>query len=584
MPEELVYRIHPSIGVARLGDAQGDNDFFVGPEVPGLTPPGPRKKDGFILRQAARFRIYAYRRQGATLVPDGEARAGVGNVVAIRWRVHLANRKAAFFQFDGLKGEPGKYHDGADSSPRPRRNAGPAPDWEIVPEPQEISGRSSTPVRFDEASGGHWPRNAAGKAAIDYLGELRTDADGRLLVLGGRGESASTISPPAGLPHYANNPTWLDDTSDGPVTADVVVNDGGVERVVPVGDDGKAWVLVGPPDFAPEITSVVTLYDLLADMAARKLELPDEAVYSSALAWLKALNDELRGGETRLTRYRPDYVRDVFPVLERALQFRWVHQRAASVHVDAMTDPALADPTSIGEEARLHVFRRLREPGKPFSAGQTMPRLLGDEPYDDFAEAPNRRRLPITRTQFAILERWRDGAFDAPATVPIPGRARSVDPADVTPWGLDRAALEGCVGGAFYPGIEAGWQIRHEDLFIAPFRIRHGAPSTFLTENDVVRAGHFSRQMAIPWQADFMDCKQETHQGAPELRGVWGWWPSQRPDDVRLVGQGAMIPWARGAVGDGHEWMRVNWAKLGFVLRVGTTEDFVETDRDPSLA
>jgi hypothetical protein len=577
--EDLVYRIHPAIGVARVGDARGDGDFFVGPEVPGLTPPGPRKAQGAVLRQAARFRVFAYRREGTSLILHGEVRPGVEDVVEIRWQVHLANRKAAFFQFDGLRGESGRHHEGDDMAPRPRRNVGPPADWEIDPGPRPISSRSTAPVRFDAASGGRWPRDANGHAAIDYLGELRTDADGHLLVLGGRGTSVSTISPPAMLPHYANNPTWLDDVSDGPVTAAVVVSRGGVEREIPVDDDGKAWVLVGPPDFAPEITSVVTLYDVLVDMAARHLDVPDESVYSGPLAWLKALNDELRGGATSLATYRPDYVRDVFPAFERAVQYRWVHERAATAHFDAMSDPALADPTPAAEQARLQIFRRLRRPGAPFAPRQTMPRLLGDEPYEDFPQAEHRRRLAVTRTQFAMLERWRDGHFDAPATVPVPGRARPVDPAAITPWGLDEAALQNCVGGAFYPGIEASWQIRHPELFIAPFRIRHGARSTFLTDDDVVRAGHFSRQMAVPWQADFMDCHQELHAGSPETTGVWGWWPSQRPDDVRIVGEPSMVPWVREGLAD-HEWMVANWGKQGFVLRVGTTDEFVEQTGD----
>ena len=31
---------------------------------------------------------------------------------------------------------------------------------------------------------------------------------------------------------------------------------------------------------------------------------------------------------------------------------------------------------------------------------------------------------------------------------------------EITPEGLDRAALEPCVGGAFFPGLEAGWMMR----------------------------------------------------------------------------------------------------------------------------
>jgi hypothetical protein len=32
----LIYRIHPAVGVARVGDSP--DDFFVGPEAPGVRP------------------------------------------------------------------------------------------------------------------------------------------------------------------------------------------------------------------------------------------------------------------------------------------------------------------------------------------------------------------------------------------------------------------------------------------------------------------------------------------------------------------------------------------------------------------
>ena len=207
-----------------------------------------------------------------------------------------------------------------------------------------------------------------------------------------------------------------------------------------------------------------------------------------------------------------------------------------------------------------------------------MPRLLGDEPYEDFAESPNRRRLALTHTQHALLTRWRDGAFTPATGTLTPGAFRAPAKLDITPWGLDRAALEACVGGAFYPGIEAGWQMRHEDLFGAPFRIKHGAPSSYLTDTSVVAAGHFSRQMAVPWQADFMDCKiEQSDATTSELRGKWGWWPAQRPDDV--PGPTAqMLSWTRGS-DNSHAWMVANWHKLGFVLRVGQSDQFAESGR-----
>src|SRR4051812_15934252 len=92
--ERLVYRIHPGIGVARVGSSP--TDWFIGPEAPGVAPlpTGPfRDVHGLIKRQAARFRIFEYR-----FAADGKL-AGLREITAadasIVWTVRLVNRKAA---------------------------------------------------------------------------------------------------------------------------------------------------------------------------------------------------------------------------------------------------------------------------------------------------------------------------------------------------------------------------------------------------------------------------------------------------------------------------------------------------------
>src|SRR6478609_5564787 len=68
--------IHPSIGIARVGNSQ--SAYFVGPEAPGWTPGvDERFKDaeGRVVKE---------------LTLDD---------AAIEWRVHVANRKAGWYQF-----------------------------------------------------------------------------------------------------------------------------------------------------------------------------------------------------------------------------------------------------------------------------------------------------------------------------------------------------------------------------------------------------------------------------------------------------------------------------------------------------
>jgi hypothetical protein len=88
-----------------------------------------------------------------------------------------------------------------------------------------------------------------------FLGEIAMQSDGRLLVLGGHGRSGSDPLQPRldiKFGHFADNDNWYDDIADGPVTATIELADG-------TRAEATAWVIVGPPDFAPGITNLITL-------------------------------------------------------------------------------------------------------------------------------------------------------------------------------------------------------------------------------------------------------------------------------------------------------------------------------------
>ena len=100
----------------------------------------------------------------------------------------------------------------------------------------------------------------------------------------------------------------------------------------------------------------------------------------------------------------------------------------------------------------------------------------------------------LTPIQYAHMQRWKDGNYTNDwAGVPAPQ-------ADVTPDGLDRAALEACVGGAFFPGIEAGGldPRRPARSSTAP---NYAEASGSTTPSS--RPGASRMAMALPWQADF---------------------------------------------------------------------------------
>ena len=113
-----------------------------------------------------------------------------------------------------------------------------------------------------------------------------------------------------------------------------------------------------------------------------------------------------------------------------------------------------------------------------------------------------------------------------------------------------------------------------------------------------ISAGHFSRQMAVPWQADFAACALvQSHQM------LFGWWPAQRPDSVfpdekTATQNTGKLPWSRatkvwpeegGAAPTGNEMVK-HWFEFGFVVRKELdatvrppTDVFFETEREKSV-
>jgi hypothetical protein len=170
---------------------------------------------------------------------------------------------------------------------------------------------------------------------------------------------------------------------------------------------------------------------------------------------------------------------------------------------------------------------------------------------------PNGTNATLTRIQHKMIEMWKNGAT-VPGSVPSPG-----DP--ITPEGLTRAALEPCVGGAFFPGIEASWKVRDVFPFVEPFRL----------DAAQVHPGDVTSQMSLPWQSDFLDCAVEPSTDAAE---DLVWWPAQRPIDVLRPGSNTYVPWARttanGTQPMSMEQMIAGWGDLGFVLEAnGRFED-----------
>ena len=506
MSDIKTIKIHPAIGIARVGNSP--DEYFVGPEIPGVNePPTGGYKDAQmrVKRQAARFRIFGYDENGNVVKEITAADA------EIKWTLHLANKKAAWKQFDGL------------NTNAPLRNASEKNRTKLVIDPGERRlNKINSKALFD--TGTFYDK-------IVPLGEMRMDSKGHLLVLGGFGNSGPRKNEQ--LTTYANNNGWHDDVSDGPVTVSVKLKGASkFTHALP------AWVVCPPPDFAPPLGNVITLYDTLLQVAIDKLGylIPDE----------------------------PSFTKDIYPILSKANNMKWVSMMMWKMHHKHGSKPGSMEskhqvmedimPLITDAAFRKKVFDKLCDPNNPLAGEDNdMPMLWSDYYHTQIRDNGEPRNEALCRWQYDYLEKWAGGYFHNDwVGFPIPSST-------ITPQGLDKAALENCVGGAFYPGIEVSWYVRDLYGFIGPFRLSHS----------LLSAGDITKQMAVPWQADFYDCQQDE-----EL----AWWPAQRPDDVFVDGTIHMHKWTRWHVTD-YQGMVDKWHHLGFVVKKGS--EYLETERNP---
>ena len=146
------YSLHPSVGVARLGNSEGQ--FYLAPDQIGGLPfeadesgnkidsPVSQFKDveGRIRRQGQPFKILDDQNNELTLKSDG--------VKVISWTVHIANKKAAWYEFNELQGNLLFGEENSYSQRKtPWRNAnydGDRRNLIIDPGPRTISGGASS--------------------------------------------------------------------------------------------------------------------------------------------------------------------------------------------------------------------------------------------------------------------------------------------------------------------------------------------------------------------------------------------------------------------------------------------------------
>lgn len=573
-----------------------------------------RDAAGALKRQAQRFRIYQYDDAAAAAQYPYQGQVQeitLGSVVDgktvtdIVWTVHLANKKANCWQLmeslpPGTPSPPpvvgsltwymngllppmrNPTFAGTDDPADPQRLA----SLVVDAGPRAIHGANAARIRFDGATTPSWYQPGAGIQPLpDYpvsfpadhfpqlyspsgtpvqeLGALETDAQGRLIVLGGQGTATGWEQNGQAflLSDDVNNDGWFDDTADGPVQATLVFSDGSTLAL-----ESTAWVVSTDPAFAPQIRNAITLWDEVYDTWLCCFGL-DPSIYNGP-----CMPQDDSGFNTS---YQPSFDDDVLPLFRSASLQMFVtslnstaigsHQRLAGITADS--DPART----------LNVPSYIRNPypngGQLQTGAPMMPLALGDT---------GASYLTLTKTQYFFLNQWFQGKYNKAPGTPLTAGEQ-----------LDKNVLTNCLGGRFSPGIDLTFVVRdvafynpntQKDPNIGPFRVNAAqlnyAQATksqpFLGVGYIpertdthVEPGDVGKFVALPWHTDYNSCA--THLPSPNPGGditnpdqvfdgrnttlLWSW-PAQRPVSVYnyqdLVAANGALPQQRFSVrGDG---------------------------------
>jgi len=507
--------IYPPIGVMRVGNSE--NEYFIGPLVdePEIKPDpyAYRDKTGAIKRQAAQFRIYGLNAAGRAVKELTMENAN------ITWHSHLANQKSSWYQFQIALDIPDANN--PEIPPSLLRNIDVKNRKKLL-----IDGGKNKISEPNVTEGNKFKGKFFGERV--YLGEMHTDENGRLIMLGGHGKSKNVDNNRAIT--FANNEGWHDDMSDGPVTAKVEY-EGVALNVDP------AWVICAPPDYAPMQKSVRTMWDMMRSVAveAEMMERPA----------------------------RPSFKKDILPIFERMTNLQWVNAGFAGAfgwggqfnYTNLEWVNKLNDPSSANLELRRTIsnnFRRFDQSGS--TAPQLWPWLYGDAVAIPSQGSP-RQHATLSKLQLSFLDQWVEGDFDAdfidmtgcPHIAPV----KTIDdyPIAEQPDMLTKAAMDFCLADAFHPGCEMTWPMRTSGMYSEPFRLKHAPKEPKTDYNyygstmnmDVLTMpagpllggqvpGGVTRWMAVPWQTDTASCRDGyTSTYDPYLPTFW---PARVPNNI----------------------------------------------------
>jgi hypothetical protein len=625
-------RIHPGIGIARLGNS---DEFYIGPEAPGVVVdpggsngPGPnggtyRDSAARLKRQAQRYRVYAYDADDKVVA---ELTSDSGLVQTMRWRVHVRNMKAANYAFEGA------YLFDPDKLRNPSIQPGMKPierDKLIIdPGVHTIASGQAGPVvmKGDVFGGiekgalpgelrfeGFTPRDPSKEVEVTYkaakdieLGQLRLDSKDRLLFVPapGKGECVTTpkvvlsnpsdtMTPPNGPEDgknpltnqfaYFNIPGWWDDTCGGEIDVTVTLKDGTVlstrDNVTSATDEGTrnpragAWIVTAPPKFAPHMYHVVSILDRVYEA------FPEAYPYA---------------------KQKTNFYRDVYPIFAKAVNYSWVNAAAGGVTPetkDAAHGPkqpgnllnneymaAFTDPGETSKATRQMIYALMRHaPGK---RGRLVDSLMPPPP-----ERPTSWKndeFKRSEEDFKMPKLW--GTGGKPAQNKQLGLSLPDQFLSLTDWQLNH--LKEWADGNFDVGVPP------KPVALETFPLAEQPHALDSSALEPTIGGGFHPGIEFPYLIIYRENFAEAfrvnkgiepgsvaaYMSSPWQGDFWScdvlWWPTQRPDVVfeydKKNRTRTYKEWFRGydehgeplSSTDGYQQMAYAWPKLGMVLPV----------------
>ncbi|WDF54204.1 LodA/GoxA family CTQ-dependent oxidase [Mucilaginibacter sp. KACC 22063] len=597
------FRIYPSIGVARLGNgpAQQDQVTF-SPDIPWenlyKTDENYLTETGQIRKQAQRFYIYECDESGRPFKQVDPAQ------YTIKWTAEVANKKPFWYDFNNsldlsiisenrnLSPEfaINKIAPGIGATQRNpnvldmsiRMPGGYDYRKELVNRPDavtvdEVNNRQVLEGEFPFKKGGV-SKLAASIDTTDKtvnLGTVEYD-NGTLIFYAADGISAA-LNPSDLNTDFADNSNWYDDICDGRITAVITSKaDGATYELTDA--NSAAWVTTAPPDYAPQINPISTMYDIISG----------------------ASEDEFQS-EFSL----------VFPLMYRLYRMQWVNlgdflAPSFKETVDKLTADGkfkyLYQNTPEAKPVREQVFNLFRDPAYPYNNEPVIP-SSSTTSISNRGSGLDELKLPYypgdginypgsPAQWFAIppllydkMRQWKDGDF-APVGEGITFNdidelgeyyrqkflEAATDPSK-KPLLMTRAVLETLYGGGFHPGVELTWPMRHnliyaenkeifekvaakEGLFgLREIRINAATPAEqkeiffndfgFQMDSEDIRKtmdttggkhwlwkitpGDLTKWMGIPWQSDAGSCQAVFIE---KQYPVPAWWAANLPVHV----------------------------------------------------